>query len=202
MWVLQLYTCLYIYTLFMCTRACKWIWQYRPHPTYMVITYMVIYTNSKIYTAISTYTRACTYTHAHLTYTPNAHTCTRTQWQAYNTWLDNCVAHSSQKCTHTHTRSHTQGCACCYCTTWQGSLDWILGTANPTRGDIFECCLIARSSKLQRLFSLKRGKRDVRALSFELSKMTPKVGLAVDFSGCSALTATHCPASTFRVICV
>jgi len=30
---------------------------------------------------------------------------------------------------------------------------------------------------LERL--LKRGKRDVRALSFELSKMTPQVGLAV-----------------------
>jgi len=28
--------------------------------------------------------------------------------------------------------------------------------------------LKARSSKLERLFSLKRGKRDVRALSFEL----------------------------------
>ena len=30
------------------------------------------------------------------------------------------------------------------------------------------------------LISLKRGKRDVRALSFELSKMTPKVGFAGD----------------------
>jgi len=37
----------------------------------------------------------------------------------------------------------------------------------------------AQSSKLERLFSLKRGKRDVRALSFELSKMSPQVGLAV-----------------------
>jgi len=52
-------------------------------------------------------------------------------------------------------------------------------TANPTSGDIFECCFKARSSKLERLFSLKRGKRDVRALSFELPKMTPQVGLAV-----------------------
>jgi len=52
-------------------------------------------------------------------------------------------------------------------------------TANPTWGDIFECCFKAQSSKLERLFSLKRGKRDVRALSFELSKMTPQVGLAV-----------------------
>jgi len=41
-------------------------------------------------------------------------------------------------------------------------------TANPTWGDIFECGLKAQSSKLERLFSLKRGKRDVRALSFEL----------------------------------
>jgi hypothetical protein len=55
-------------------------------------------------------------------------------------------------------------------------------TANPTWGDIFECCFKARSSTLELLFSLKRGKRDVRALSFELSKMTPQVGLAVIYS--------------------
>jgi len=42
-----------------------------------------------------------------------------------------------------------------------------------TWGDNFECCF------KERLFSLKRGKRDVRALSFELSKMSPQVGLAV-----------------------
>ena len=54
-----------------------------------------------------------------------------------------------------------------------------LSTANSTRGDIFECCFKAQSSKLEPLFSLKRGKRDVRALSFELSKMSPQVGLAV-----------------------
>ena len=59
-------------------------------------------------------------------------------------------------------------------------------TANPTWGDIFACCfkaqsskLKAQSSKLERLFSLKRGKRDVRVLSFELAKITPQVGLAV-----------------------
>ena len=52
-------------------------------------------------------------------------------------------------------------------------------TASPTWGDIFERCFKAQSSKLERLFSLNRGKRDVRALSFELSKMTPQVGLAV-----------------------
>jgi len=34
-------------------------------------------------------------------------------------------------------------------------------TANPTWGDIFESSLKAQSSKLDRLFSLKRGKRDV-----------------------------------------
>jgi len=45
-------------------------------------------------------------------------------------------------------------------------------TANPTWSDIFECCFKAQSSKPERLFSLKRGKRDVGALSFELSKMT------------------------------
>jgi len=55
-------------------------------------------------------------------------------------------------------------------------------TANPTWGDIFECCFKAQSSKLERLFPLKRGKRDVRALSFELSKMSPQVGLAVHTS--------------------
>jgi len=43
----------------------------------------------------------------------------------------------------------------------------------------WDCCFKTQSSKLQRVFSLKRGKRDVRALSFELSKMTPQVGLAV-----------------------
>jgi len=47
-------------------------------------------------------------------------------------------------------------------------------TANPTWGDIFKCCFNARSSKLERLFSLKFVKRDVRALSFELSKMSPQ----------------------------
>jgi len=52
-------------------------------------------------------------------------------------------------------------------------------TANPTWGDIFECCFKAQGSKLERLFSLKCGKRDVRALSFELSKMSPQVRLAV-----------------------
>jgi len=41
-------------------------------------------------------------------------------------------------------------------------------TANPTWGDIFECCFKAQSSKLERLFSLRRGKRDFElgALSF------------------------------------
>jgi len=46
-------------------------------------------------------------------------------------------------------------------------------TADPTWGDIFECYFKAQSSKLERLFSLKRDKRNVRALSFELSKMSP-----------------------------
>jgi len=48
-------------------------------------------------------------------------------------------------------------------------------TANPTWGDILECCFKAQSSKLESLFSLKRGKRDLLALSFELSKMSPQV---------------------------
>jgi len=45
-------------------------------------------------------------------------------------------------------------------------------TANRTCGDIFECCFEAQSSKLENLFLLKRGKRDVRALSFQ--KCHPK----------------------------
>jgi len=45
-------------------------------------------------------------------------------------------------------------------------------TANPTWGDIFECCFKAQSSKLEHLFSLKRGKKDFRALSFR--KCHPK----------------------------
>ena len=39
--------------------------------------------------------------------------------------------------------------------------------------------VLFQSSKLERLFSLKRGKKDVRALSFELSKLSPQVGLSV-----------------------
>jgi len=50
---------------------------------------------------------------------------------------------------------------------------------DPTWSDIFECCFKAQSSMLEGLFSLKHGNGDVRALSFELSKMTPQVGLAV-----------------------
>jgi len=42
------------------------------------------------------------------------------------------------------------------------------GTANPTWGDIFESSFKTQSLKLKRLFSMKRGKRNVRALSFEL----------------------------------
>jgi len=65
---------------------------------------------------------------------------------------------------------YTHWCCCC--------------TANPTWGDILECCFKAQSSKLKGLFSLKRGKRDVRALSFEPLKMSPQVGLAVLLMGC------------------
>jgi len=50
-------------------------------------------------------------------------------------------------------------------------------TGNPTWSDIFECCFKAQSSKLERLFSLKRGKRDVQALSSKLSKMSPQVAV-------------------------
>jgi len=66
----------------------------------------------------------------------------------------------------------------------------VTGTANPTWGDIFKRCFKAQSSKLKRLFSLKRGKRDVRALSFEVSKMSPQVGLVLkdDLNGTQAGT--------------
>ena len=40
--------------------------------------------------------------------------------------------------------------------------------------------MLFQSSKLERLISLKRGKRDVRALSFEISKMSPQLGLAIN----------------------
>ena len=52
-------------------------------------------------------------------------------------------------------------------------------TADPTWSVIFECCFKAQSSKLECLFPLKRGKRDVRTLSFELSKMSPQDWLYV-----------------------
>jgi len=63
-------------------------------------------------------------------------------------------------------------------------------TANSTWGDLFECCFKAQSSKLERLFVLKRGKRDLRALSFELSEMSPQVGLAVYM--CECVEASAC----------
>jgi len=66
---------------------------------------------------------------------------------------------------------------CIRCTTQWCATDGC--TADPTWGDFFEFCFEAKSSKLERLFSLKRGKRNIRALSFELSKMSPQVGLAV-----------------------
>jgi len=40
-------------------------------------------------------------------------------------------------------------------------------TANPTWGDIFESSFKAQRSKLEFLFSPKRGKRNARALSFD-----------------------------------
>ena len=40
-------------------------------------------------------------------------------------------------------------------------------TAHPTWGDTPERCYKAQSSKFERPFSPKRGKRDVRALSLE-----------------------------------
>ena len=99
-------------------------------------------------------------------------------------WID-----SNRECMHTHTHAHTN--AHLHAHTHTGVHNrtihaythtlcaYITGTANPTWGDIFEWCFKAQSSKLESLFSLKRGKRDVRTLSFELSKMSPQLGLAV-----------------------
>jgi len=52
-------------------------------------------------------------------------------------------------------------------------------TAHPAWGDTPERCYKAQSSKLERPFSPKRGKRDVRALSLEPSKITPQMRPAV-----------------------
>jgi len=46
-------------------------------------------------------------------------------------------------------------------------------------GDIYICVSTLKSSKLERLFSLKHGKGDVRALSFKRSKMSNRVCFAV-----------------------
>ena len=44
----------------------------------------------------------------------------------------------------------------------------------PKRGDIFECCFKAQSSKLESLFSLKRGKRDFQLWALSFRKCYPK----------------------------
>jgi len=61
-------------------------------------------------------------------------------------------------------------------------------TANPIWSDISESSFKAQSSKLERLFSLKRGKRDVRALRFETAfeNVTPN-GI-----GCSYMYSCMC----------
>jgi len=73
-----------------------------------------------------------------------------------------------------HLRLHTFICACqllCHFTRIHMCM-WI--TADPTWGDIFECCFKAQSSKLERLFGHVSVKRDVWALSFELWKSFQK----------------------------
>ena len=52
-------------------------------------------------------------------------------------------------------------------------------TADPTWGDIFESSFRAQSSKLEHVFSLKRGKRDVWSLSFKLWNSLRKMSLRV-----------------------
>ena len=70
-------------------------------------------------------------------------------------------AHMSGTHMHTHMHTHTH-----------------IGTANPTWGEIFECCFKAQSSKLECLFCYISVNRDVRALCFELWKSIPKFHLA------------------------
>jgi len=76
----------------------------------------------------------------------------------------------AQRSTHSRHNTHTQIIKC---------------IANPTWGDIFERSFKAQSSKLERLFSLKSGKRDVRALA--LSFETAFVNVTQSEIGCIIL---------------
>jgi len=51
---------------------------------------------------------------------------------------------------------------------------WHVPYANPTWGDNFECCFKAQSSKLESLFSLKPGKREIELWALSLRKCHPK----------------------------
>jgi len=55
----------------------------------------------------------------------------------------------------------------------------MVDTAKRTWDDIFGCCFKAQSLKLERLFFYVSDKRDVRAFSLQLWKMSPQMGLAV-----------------------
>jgi len=79
---------------------------------------------------------------------------------------------------HTHVYLNMHTCTCIHVHKYTHVHTYTC-TANPTWGDILECCFKVQSSKLERFFSLKRGKRDVQVLSFEFSKFSPQVGLAV-----------------------
>ena len=57
-----------------------------------------------------------------------------------------------------------------------------INTADPTWFQIFECCFKAQSPKLEHLFCYVSVKRDLRVFSFELSKMSTHMGLAVYIS--------------------
>ena len=96
-------------------------------------------------------------THAHAP--THTHTRTRTRTHADMHLHIHMYSNSWDEHTHTHahTHAHIQICICIF-----------ICTANPTWGDIFECCFKAQSSKLQRLFCHVSVKRDVRALSCEL----------------------------------
>ena len=62
--------------------------------------------------------------------------------------------------------------------------------------------LKAQSSKLERLFSLKRGKRGVRALSFGLLKMTLQVGLAAYMYICINVYDTYIYVCVYAFLCL
>ena len=138
----------------------------------------VLYTHTQIIHA----TCAWVMSHMWISHVTHVHESSRTcKWVMSHMWMSHVthVNESSRTCE--WVMSHVWMSHVAHINTSHLGINYYtnLSTTDPTWGDIFECCFKAQSSKLERLFSLKRGKRHVRALSFELSKMSPQVGLAV-----------------------